>query len=81
MMGCFQLSERKRLLKKNSKLKVVPKNSLAPATISFKSSTVKSFLGHFQHVLSSKRHFEHVRVIQTTIEIEVTDKPISTSDI
>ena len=25
MMGCFQLSERKGLLKKNSKLKVVPK--------------------------------------------------------
>ena len=31
MMGCFQLSERKALLKKNSKLKVVPKkNSPGP---------------------------------------------------
>ena len=31
MMGCFQLSERKDLLKKNSKLKVVPKKN-SPGT-------------------------------------------------
>ena len=29
MIGCFQLSERKGLLKKNSKLKVVPKKKFA----------------------------------------------------
>ena len=60
VLGCFQLSERKGLLKKNSKLKVVPKKFARHAQSSSRFNRFRQILIKIQDSSEDLKYFKAV---------------------